>query len=67
VKEKWKVLETYLPPQKTDNSEVAMHTAGASDTRDSSVHGHVTYSQIKLRANVVTDLVKGIPVLSNVE
>ncbi|PNF40121.1 hypothetical protein B7P43_G10002 [Cryptotermes secundus] len=61
VKEKWKVLETYLPPQRADKSDVAMHTG------ESSVQGHVTYSQIKLRAKVVTDLVKGTPVLSDAE
>ncbi|PNF33358.1 hypothetical protein B7P43_G05688 [Cryptotermes secundus] len=67
VKEKWKVLETYLPPQRADKSDVAMHTGESSDSRLSSVQGHVTYSQIKLRAKVVTDLVKGIPVLSDAE
>jgi hypothetical protein len=41
-----------------------MHTAEGSD---SSVPGHVTYSRIKLRARVVSDLVRGIPVLSDAE
>jgi hypothetical protein len=69
LKEKWKVLETYLPPQNTDKSEVAMHTAGVSDTevKCSDVHDHVDYSQSKLRGKVVTDLVKNIPVLSDTE
>jgi hypothetical protein len=30
LKEKWKAVETYLPPQREDKSEVAMHTAGIS-------------------------------------
>jgi hypothetical protein len=67
VKEKWKVLETFLPPQKADKSEVAMHTAEGRDSRDSSVNGDVTYSQIKLRANAISDLVKGILGLNDVE
>jgi hypothetical protein len=33
LKNKWKALETYLPPQSADKSEVAMHTVGVSDTR----------------------------------
>jgi hypothetical protein len=69
LKEKWKVLETYLPPQSTDKSEVAMHTAGVSDTKVqcSNVHDHASYSQNKLRGKVATDLVKNIPVLSDTE
>jgi hypothetical protein len=35
--------------------------------QNSDVHGHVSYSQIKLRGKVVTDLVKNIPVLSDME
>jgi hypothetical protein len=66
---KWKALETYLPPQSTDKSEVAMHTAGVSDikVKCSDVHENVSYSQSKLRGKVATDLVKNIPVLSDTE
>jgi hypothetical protein len=69
LKEKWKALETYLPPQNADKSEVAMHTAGFSDIKVhcGDVHDHVSYSQSKLRGNVATDLVKNIPVLSDTE
>jgi hypothetical protein len=69
LKEKWKALETYLPPQSADKSQVAMHAAGVSDNkvRCSDVHDHVSYSQIRLRGKVVTDLVKNIPVLSDTE
>jgi hypothetical protein len=68
LKEKWKALKTYLP-QNTDKSEVAMHTAGVSDTKVHccDVHDHVSYSQSKLRGKVATGLVKNIPVLSDTE
>jgi hypothetical protein len=44
LKEKWKALETYLPPQNTDKSKVAMHTAGVSDIKGQcgDVHDHVS-------------------------
>jgi hypothetical protein len=69
LKEKWKVLGTYLPPQSTDKSEVGIHTAGVSDIKVQcgDVHDHVSYFQIKLRGKVTTDLVKNIPVLSDTE
>jgi hypothetical protein len=46
LKEKWKTLETYLPPQSEDKSEVTMHTAGVSDTKvqGGDVHDHVSYA-----------------------
>jgi hypothetical protein len=51
LKEKWKAFETYLPPQSEDKSEVAMHTAGVSDTKvqGGDVHVHFSYAQFKLR------------------
>lgn len=69
LKEKWKVLEQYLPPPSTDKSEVVMHAAGASNSssRDSEGHDHVTYSQCKLKGKVVADLVRGVPILSTAE
>jgi hypothetical protein len=69
LKEKWKAVATYLPPQVEDKSEVAMHTAGVSDTKvqGGDVHDHVTVVQIKLKGNVATDLVKTLPVLSDTE
>jgi hypothetical protein len=69
LKEKWRLMENYLPPQFTAKSEVGMNTAGSSvnTVQNSDVHGHVSYSQIKLRGKVVTDLVKNIPVLSDTE
>jgi hypothetical protein len=60
LKEKWKALETYVPLQNTDNSEVAMHTAGVGDIKVhyGDMHDHVSYSQPKLRGKMATDLVK---------
>jgi hypothetical protein len=48
LKEKWKALETYLLPQSEYNSEVALHTAGVSDTKvqGGDVHDHVSYDQL---------------------
>jgi hypothetical protein len=65
LKEKWKALEQYLPPQSTDKS-VVMHAAGFSNdsSRGDEVHDHVTYSQCKLKGKVVADLVRNVPVLS---
>jgi hypothetical protein len=62
-------VETYLPPQSKDKSEVAMHTAGISDTKvqGGDVHDHSSYVQIKLTERVVTDLVKKIPILFDTE
>ncbi|PNF34200.1 hypothetical protein B7P43_G17550 [Cryptotermes secundus] len=69
LKENWRVVETYLPPQSTDKSEVGMGIAGASDVKFqcSDIHPHVNYSQIKFRGKVVTYLVWNIPVLSDSE
>jgi hypothetical protein len=41
---------TYLRPQSEDNSEVAMHTAGVSNTKVKAgdVHDHISYAQFKL-------------------
>jgi hypothetical protein len=46
-----------------------MHTAGVSDTKvqGGDVHDHVSYAQLKLRGKVATDLVKNIPVLSDMK
>jgi hypothetical protein len=60
LKEKWNALETYLPPQSEDTSEVTKHTAG-------DVHDHGSYVKIKLRGKVASDLVKNIPVFSDTE
>jgi hypothetical protein len=65
LKEKWKSLETYLPPQNAGKWGKAMHTMGPSTSNSASVQGQVTNSHFKLRAKVVADLVKGIPVLSD--
>jgi hypothetical protein len=69
LKEKWKVLEQYQPPQSTDKSEVVMHAAGLSDgsKRSDELHDHVTYFQCKLKGKVVADLVRNVPVLSTAE
>jgi hypothetical protein len=69
LKETWKALETYLPSQNTDKSEVAMHTAGVSviKVHCGDVHDHVSYSRSKLRGKVGTDVGKNIPVLSDTE
>jgi hypothetical protein len=69
LKEKWKALQTYLPPQSEDKSEVEMHTARVSDTKvqGGDVHDHARYAQLKLKGKVATDLVKNIPVLSDAE
>jgi hypothetical protein len=69
LKEKWKAVETYLPPQSEDKSKVAMHTAKVSDTKvqGGDVHDHVSLVQIKLKGKLTTDLVKDIPVLSDTE
>jgi hypothetical protein len=49
LKEKWRFMENYLPPQFTDKSEVGMNTAGSSGNtvQISDAHGHVSYCQIK--------------------
>jgi hypothetical protein len=69
LKEKWKTLEGYLPPQSTDKSEVATHATSVSDVKSQScdLSSQVTYLQIKSRGKVATDLVKNIPVLSDTE
>jgi hypothetical protein len=69
LKDKWKALETYLPAKSADKSQVAMHTAGVSDTKvqGGDVHDHVSYAQIKLRGKKATDLGKNIPVFSDTE
>jgi hypothetical protein len=69
LKDKWRLVETYLPPQSTDKSEVAVHTAGSSNVKieGGHVHEHGSYYQIKLKGNVVTGLVKNVPVLSSTE
>jgi hypothetical protein len=69
LKEKWKTLEGYLPPQSTDKSEVSTHAASVSDVKSQScdLSSQVTYFQIKSRGKVATDLVKNIPVLSDTE
>jgi hypothetical protein len=69
LKDKWRTVETYLPPQSKDKSEVAMHTAGISNTKvqGGDVHDHGNYLQVNLKGKVATDLVKNIPVLSDTE
>jgi hypothetical protein len=69
LKEKWKALETYLPPQSEDKSEVAMHTAGVNDSKvqGGDVHNHVSYAKLKLRGKAASDLVKNIPVFSDTD
>jgi hypothetical protein len=69
LKDKWRIVETYLPPQSKDKSEVAVHTAGSSNTKvqGGDVHDHGSYLQVKLKGKVATDLVKNIPVLSDTE
>jgi hypothetical protein len=64
LKEKWKALEQYLPPQSTDKSE-----ARSSDTSSRVSEGldHVNYSQCKLKGKVFADLVRNVPVLSIAE
>jgi hypothetical protein len=32
LRDKWRLMETYLPPQSTDKSGVAVHTAASSIT-----------------------------------
>ena len=59
------ILEQYLPAQRADKSDVGIHTEESNDSNVSSGHGHVTYSQYKVRAKVVTELVETIPVLSD--
>jgi hypothetical protein len=48
LKEKWRAVEHFLPPQSTDVSEASMDAAGCSGVQSSDVHAHVTSSQIKL-------------------
>jgi hypothetical protein len=69
LKEKWRLLQIYLPPQSTDKSGVAVHTAASSSIQGQggNVHDHDSYFRMKLKGNVVTGLVKNIPVLSSTE
>jgi hypothetical protein len=69
LKDKWRIVETYLPPKSKDKTEVAVHTAASSNTKveGGDVHDHGSYFQMKLKGNVVTGLVKNIPFLSNTE
>jgi hypothetical protein len=43
LKDKWRIVETYLPPQSKDKSEVAVHTAASSNMKveGGDVHDHV--------------------------
>lgn len=69
VKQKWSLLEPYLPPRNPVESEGAVHVAGSGEGcgRSSNMHGHIVYSQVKLRGKVVADLVRNVPVLSKAE
>jgi hypothetical protein len=69
LKDKWRIVETYLPPQSKVKSEVAVHTPASTNMKvqGGDVHDHGSYFQLKLKGNVVTGLVKNIPVLSDTE
>jgi hypothetical protein len=69
VKDKWRAVETYLPPQIADKFGVGMDMAGVSNVKiqNSDIHAQISYSQITLKSSVVTDLVRKIPVLSDTE
>jgi hypothetical protein len=58
-----------MPPQHTAKTEVVMNTAVPvrSALQAGDVDGHVTYSQVNIKVKVVTDLVKNISMLSDME
>jgi hypothetical protein len=64
MKDKWRALETCLPPQIADKFGVGMDVAGVSNvkTQNADVHAQISYLQIKLKCSVVIDLVRKIPV-----
>jgi hypothetical protein len=69
LKEKWKAMEQYLPPQRAAESERGLDVAGTSCVKDESsdVQAQVNYLQAKLRGRVVADMLRGVPVLLNTE
>jgi hypothetical protein len=69
VKDKGRAVEIYLPPQIADKFGAGMDVAGVSNVKiqNADVHAQISYSQIKLKCSVVTDLVRKIPVLSDTE
>jgi hypothetical protein len=69
VKDKWRAVETYLPTQIADKFGAGVDVAGVSNAKiqNADIHAQISYSQIKLKSSVVTDLVRKIPVLSDTE
>lgn len=69
LKDKWRALEAYLPPQVPDKLAPSIDVAGTTAVKilGGDVHTQTSYTQNKLRGNVISDLVKNIPALTEPE
>jgi hypothetical protein len=67
LKEKWRMVEQFLPPRSTEESVASLGDAGRQGGPGSDVYAQASYAQCKLRGKVVTDLVRNMPILLNTE